>query len=172
MIDASDFVYVPYTRDLTEAGIAFALRSLPYSFGRERTASYDRLRRLVTEGAVEIAFRRYLAERGIPFEVKGALPFHGHDRYDVTLAGRRCEIKSFLISHQEQVSLVQCNPDLILKAPALVASDQHAAEGSSPRDLYLFTFLMTPVMISPRDRQNRVTAEQPRYLVHVMPEAW
>jgi hypothetical protein len=93
--------------------------------------------------------------------VKRALPFTGHDRYDVVLGGRRCEIKSFFIAHRQQISRVQCDRQL-LQAPALIASDGHAAEGPSPRDLYLFAFLM---------EQARET-EGPRYLIHVMPEAW
>ena len=46
---------------------------------------YDRLRRIVAGAAVELAFRRYLSEQNIPFDVKGALPFTEHQRYDVTL---------------------------------------------------------------------------------------
>jgi hypothetical protein len=116
----------------------------------------------VAGAAVELAFRRYLSNQKIPFEVRSALPFTEHERYDVVLSGRRCEIKSFLISHRQQISQVQRDPQLLLRAPALIASDGHAAEGHSPRDLYLFAFLMG---------QAAETGE-PHYLIHLMPEAW
>ena len=172
MISASDFLYLPYTRNLTEGGIAYALHSLPYSFNRANSSVYDRLRRLVAGAAVDLAFRRYLSEQTVPFEVKSAPPFTERDRYDVTLAGRRCEIKSFLISHREQTLQIQRNPKLLLNVPALVASDQHAAEGYSPRDLYLFAFLTGRVTSSRQELRKAIDAQQPHYLVHVMPDAW
>ncbi len=172
MIDSTDFLSLPYTRDLTEGGIAYALRSLPYSFHRTKGSVYDRLRRLVASAAVDLALRRYLSEQTIPFEVKSALPFTERERYDVTLGGRRCEIKSFLISPREQILQIQRNPKLLLNVPALVASDQHAAEGYSPRDLYLFAFLTGRVTTTQQELKDIVEAQQPHSLVHVMPDAW
>jgi hypothetical protein len=172
MISASNILHLPCTRDLIEGGIAYALHSLPYQFQRVGGSSYDRLRRAAAGAAVELSFRRYLTEQNIPFEVKGALPFTEHERYDVILGGRRCEIKSFLINHREQVSQMQCHPELVLKAPALVASDQHAAEGQFPHDLYLFAFLPGLVTTAREDLQKVIEAQQPYCLVHAMPEAW
>jgi hypothetical protein len=168
MISTSDFLHLRYTRELTEGGIAYALRSLPYSFSRSNGSVYDRLRRLVAGAAVDLAFRRYLSEQDIPFEVKSGLPFTKRDHHDVTLAGRRCEVQSFLVRQREQILQMQRNPEVLLKTPALVASDQHAAEGHSPRDLYLFAFVAGWVT----DSQQVIDAHQPHYLIHVMPEAW
>jgi len=94
MVSSSDFIHIPYTTDLTEGGIAYALRSLSYSFDRAGGHPYERLRRLVASAAVELAFRGYLFLQDIPYEVKGATPFADPDRYDVSLCGRRCDIKS------------------------------------------------------------------------------
>src|SRR5688500_1576462 len=128
MISPSDLLHLPYTRDLTEGGIAYALHSLPYMHHRAGSSPYDRLRRVVAGAAVELAFRRYLSEQNIPFEVEGARPLTDADRYDRLLGGRRCEIKSCLISHDDQISELRRNPQVVLKAPALVASDQHAGD--------------------------------------------
>ena len=172
MITVSDLLHLPYTRDLTEGGIAYALRSLPYTYQRAGSSPYDRLRRVVAGAAVELAFRRYLAEHDIPFEVKGALPFTDPDRYDVSLGGRRCEINSFLISNREQISEMRRNPHIVLKAPALVASDKNAGDGYSNYDLYLFAFLSGLIAASQGDMKKIVEANQPHYLVHVMPDSW
>lgn len=172
MIDIADIVQLPYTPDLTEGGIAFALHSLPHSSQGVGSSTYDGLRRVVAEAAVEIAFRRYLSARAIPFEVKAALPFCGHDRYDVMLNGRRCEIKSLLIRQPQQISQLRQNPELLLEVPALVASDQHAEEGHSPRDLYLFAFLLGGMTDSRADPPKGIAVQQPQYFIHVMPEAW
>jgi len=127
---------------------------------------------MVASAAVQLAFRRYLAEQNIPFEVKSAVPFTEHDRYDVSLGGRRCDIQSFLITQPDQISEIRRNPQVILKAPALIPSDQHAGEGHSPLDLYLFAFLAGLVTPSANDLQKIIAARQPHYLVHVMPDAW
>ena len=172
MITPSDILHLSCTHDLIQGGIAYAMCSLPYDFQRGRRSTYDRLRLAVSEAAVEIAFRRYLSEHGIPFDVKAALPFTGHERYDVILGRRRCEIKSFLISDREQMTQIRKDPELLLKAPALVASDQHAAEGASPRDLYLFAFLLAEVTVTRDKLQSLIEEKQPHYFIHVMPEAW
>ena len=172
MLTTADFLHLPYTRDLTEAGIAYALRSLPYAYNRMGGSPYDKLRRIVAGVAVELAFRRYLSEQNIPFDVKGATPFTDPDRYDVSLGGRRCDIKSFLISYREQISEMKRNPQVILKAPALVPSDQNAAAGHSDNDIYLFAFLSGLVAASQEDLKKAIGAGQPHFLVHVMPDSW
>jgi hypothetical protein len=121
VLTVSDLLHLPYTRDLTDGGIAYALHALPYLHHRMGSSPYEHLRRVVAGAMVELAFRRYLSEQGIPFEVKSAAPFTEPDRYDVSLAGRRCDIKSFLISHREQVAEIRRDPQIVLRAPALVA---------------------------------------------------
>jgi hypothetical protein len=172
MITASDLIHLAYTPDLTEGGIAYAIRSLPYTPNRKGGQLYDRLRRIVARAAVELAFRRYLSEQNIPFEVKGATPFTDPNQYDVSLGGRRCDIKSFLITYREQISEMKRNPQIVLNAPALVPSDQNAAEGRADKDIYLFAFLAGLVAASQSDLQKAIAADQPYHLIHVMPEAW
>lgn len=172
MIRVKDFIHLPFTRDLTEGGIAYALRSLPYTYNRMGGSPYERLRRIVAGIAVELAFRRYLSEREIPFDVMGATPFTEPDRYDVALGGHRCDIKSFLITHREQIVEMKRSPDIVLNAPALVPSDQNAAEGHLNSDIYLFTFLLGLVTTGFDDLQKVIRNNQPYHLVHIMPDSW
>ena len=172
MLSLSDLLHIPYTRDLTEGGIAYALYSLPYTYNRMGGSPYDRLRRIVAGVAVELAFRRSLSEQNIPFDVLGATPFTEPDRYDVSLGGRRCDIKAFLITYREQIAEMKHNPQIVLNAPALVPSDQNAAEGHSDNDIYLFAFLSGLIAASQEDLQKVILAGQPTYLIHAMPDAW
>jgi hypothetical protein len=172
MISSADLLRLPYTPDLTEGGIAYAIRSLPYTYDRMGGSSMDRLRRIVAGVAVELAFRRHLSGQGIPFDVKGATPFTDPDRYDVSLGGHRCDIKSFLITHRGQIERMHREPAVILGAPALVPLDQHAAEGHSETDLYLFVFMSGLVTKSQEDLMKVIDAGQPYYLVHAMPAEW
>lgn len=172
MLKSSDFIRLPYTPDLTQGGIAYALHSLPRMYSRTGGAPYEHLRRVVAGTVVELAFRRHLAEQALPFEVRGAAPFTEPDRYDVVLGGRRCDVRSFFISQRDQVSQIQRDPSVLLKAPALVASDQHAGGGHSRHDLYLFAFLTGQAAGSQSDLQKVTGTQQPYHMVHVMPDAW
>jgi hypothetical protein len=172
MITSSDFLRLPFTPDLTEGGIAYAVRSLPFTFDRMGGASFNRLRRIVAGVAVELAFRRYLGQQHIPFDVKGATPFTDPDRYDVALGGHRCDIKSFLISHRSQIASLRSNPESLLKAPALVPSDQHAADGHREDDLYIFAFLAGLITSTRADMRRALEAEQPIHLTYPLPKVW
>jgi hypothetical protein len=172
LITASDIICVPFTPDLAEAGIGYACRSLPYSYDRTESSPFDRLRRIVTEIAVELAFRRYLTQQNVPFDTKGATPFTEPNRYDVSLGGHRCDIRTFLISDRAQITALHADPAALLQAPALVPVDQFAGEGHSPTDLYLFAFLTGLVAASRADVEKACNAGQPIFLVHPMPESW
>ena len=172
MITASDILHLPYTSDLSAGGIAYALRSLPYISNRGRGSSYEALRRVAASAAVQLAFQRYLSEQNIPFEVKGTVPFTEHDRYDVFLSGRRCDLQSFLVSQHDQIAELKRNPQALFRAPALVASDQHAGDAHLPLDLYLFAFLAGQVAASADELKKVIEEQQPYYLIHVMPDDW
>ncbi len=172
MLTVSDFLRLPYTPDLSEGGIAYAVRSLPYTYDRMGGSPFDRLRRIVAGVAVELALRRYLSQQHIPYDVEGATPFTEPDRYDISLGGHRCDIKSFLISHRDQIRALRTHPELLLTAPALVPADQHAADGHRASDLYLFAFLYGLVAGSQASIRKAQAAGQPLYLVHTMPPAW
>ena len=167
MLSSSDLLRLPYTPDLTEGGIAYAALALSY-----KNLSYDQLRRMVAGTIVELAFRRYLSQQDIPFDTTAATPFTDPTRRDVLLGGHRCDIKSFLISHRDQIAEIQRDAGILLKASALVPSDQHVSSGHSDNDLYLFAFLSGVIAASQSDLKKVAATNQPHYLMHVMPEKW
>ena len=172
MIAPEDVVCLPFEKDLTEAGISYACRSLPHTYDRMGGSPFDRLRRIVADIAVELAFRRYLTRQGVPFGTRGATPFTEPDRYNVSLGGHRCDIKSFLISHRQQITSLHAHPEQLLKAPALVPLDQYAGDSHSSQDLYLFSFLSGLLAASPEDVEKASAAGMPLHLIHTMPPAW
>jgi len=172
MITLVDLIHLPYTPDLTEGSIAYACRSLSYTYDRMGGSPFDRLRNIVGGVAVELALRRYLNAQGVPFDVLGATPFTEPDRYDLSLGRHRCDLRSFLISQRRQISLVRHNPALILNAPALIPLDQFVAEGHTSQDLYLFAFFLALTTPSHADLQKALDAGQPVHLIHPMPNNW
>ncbi len=172
MIQPSDLIRLPYTPDLSEAGIAYACRSLAYTYNRMGGSPFDRLRRIAAGVAVELAFRRFLAQQAVPFDVLGATPFTDPDRYDVALGGHRCDLKSYFISRRAQIARLRRAPVAALDAPALVPLDQFLAEGHKPDDIYLFAFLLGLTAASRADLTRAAAAGQPFFLIHPLPKAW
>jgi hypothetical protein len=172
VISVSDFVKLPYTPDLTEGGIAYAIRSLTYSFDPMSGSLYSRLRRIVGSVVVELAFRRYLTQQGIPFEVKGVTTFSDANRYDVSLGGHRCDIKTYITSKRYQIMGLRRDPRSILSAPALIPEEDFGAAIHQDADLYLFAFLLGLTTNSSEDIQKALQAEQPVYLIHPLRPGW
>ncbi len=172
MLTKSDLIRIPYTPDLSAGGIAYACRSLPHTYNRMGGSNARRMRRIVGGIAVELAFRRYLGEREIPFDVKGATPFTDPDKYDVSLGGRRCDIKSFMLTRKSQINELKRDLGLLLDASALIPSDQFAATTHQESDIYIFAFLTGLVAASKADMIRAVGAGNPLHLIHTLPKDW
>jgi hypothetical protein len=167
MLSPTDLLHLPYTPDLTEGGIAYALLSLPY-----KNLSHDQLRRTVAQAIVELAFRRYLSQQDIPFEVTAATPFTDPERFDVSLGGHRCDVKSQLISNRRKISELRLDPSALLKTSALISSEPAVGDGFLDHDLLLFSFLLGLTAVSLSDLKKAAEANQPYYLLYLMPKKW
>jgi hypothetical protein len=172
MISTADFIRLPFTSDLTEGGIVYATHSLSQSYDRWGGSLYSRLCRLVGGVAVDLAFRRYLGAKCIPFDVKGSMPFSEPNRYDVLLGGRRCNINTFLISNRNQITTIRRNINVVLDAPARMPEEQFSTANHTGKDLHFFTFLLGLTTNSPEGIRKAVAAGQRICLVHPMGIEW
>lgn len=172
MISSEDLVHLPHAPDLTEGGIAYVRQSLPRMYHRASRPESDRLPRLIAGVAVDLAFRRYLNGLGIPFQVRATMPFTDLDRFDLTFAGRRCELRSFLISHPQQIRDLAVQPALALQAPALVPLEQSTGDGKSSSDVYAFAFVGAQIGGDGNPQRDRSDYEARSFLIHVMPRDW
>jgi len=172
MISSSDFVHLPYTPDLTEAGIVYARRVFPRLHSPNDRGLYDTVRRTVAATALQLAFRRYLTAQGIAFAVRSAVPFADPDRYYVEIGGRICELKSFLISQQPQIDGLVADPGLALRAPALVPVDRHVTEALRADDVYLFAFVSGVIAGGRFGTRNAALPGSTEFWMHGMPQAW
>ncbi|HEX7621433.1 MAG TPA: hypothetical protein VF359_09565 [Anaerolineales bacterium] len=172
MIKTSDLLHLPYTPDLTEGGISYACRSLVSSSNHIGGVSAEHLRQIVGGMSADLAFRRFLSENDIPFHVLGTAPFTCPDRYDVSLGGHRCELKSYLITRREQIARIRKDPAFALQAPALIPLDQFTAESHKPDDVYIFAFLLGVVAAAREEQHKAAAAGQPVCLIHPLPEKW
>jgi hypothetical protein len=172
MLTVSDLIHLPYPSGLTEAGIAYACRLLACTNDPQEVSTLDHLRFIVSQVALELAFRRYLGDQNIHFDNINEASFTHPDLYNIALGGHRCIIKSFLISRRSQISQIRRNPGLFLQAPALLPDDKFAVEGYRPDDLYLFTYLLGLVAASQENMDKARSAGQPVYLIHLLPKTW
>jgi hypothetical protein len=159
---------LPYDSSLTVAGIEYAKKSLHYTYDRMRLAPGARLRKIVAGVAVELAFRRWLQAQDVPFDLLGATPFTEKDKYDLRLGGRRCDVKSFLISDRKQIATLRRDPAWLDAAEALVPEDQFQSDRLGEQDIYLFGFLAGLETRGAKDLQQALRAEQPVYLIHAL----
>lgn len=172
MITLSDFIRIDYTPDLTLAGIAYACRSLAYTYDRMGGSAAHRMRRIVIGKAVELAFRRRLSAQGIPHDNLGTTPFTDPDHYDLSLGGRRCDIKSYHIHYKDRIRKLKRDPACLLDAAALVPVDQAMNSRFENHDLYIFAFVTGLTAPLPDDYSRAVAAGQLIHLIHPLPQAW
>ncbi len=162
---------LPYDASLTVAGIEYAKRSLHYTYNRMRLGTAARLRKIVAGVAVELAFRRWLEAQNVPYDLLGATPFTEPDRYDLRLGGRRCDVKSFLVSDRPKITRLRRDPAELYQAAALVPEDQFHSDTMGEHDIYLFGFLAGLEMRGLAALERALAAEQPIYLLHAFEEA-
>ncbi len=172
MIQPEDILRLAYTPDLSTAGISRACLSLAHGYAGVDRAAYDRLRHLVAEVAVELAFRRHLVERSIPFSVRGPTDLSEPDHYGVVLRRRRLEIQTFLIKDRDQAGALEEDPGLLLEVPALVGLEQYAADGLAAEDVYVFAFVPAITPDPTRPVKTSIPSAQISHLVHLMPGDW
>lgn len=172
MVQASDFIEIPYTPDLTQGGIAYACKSLHYTYNRMSSSPVKRLQRIVAGVAVELAFRRYLNKIDVPFDNLGATPFTDPDRYDIAIGGRRCDIKSFLITNKDRIRRIRDDKSQIEGAEALVPIDQISSSHLSDDDIYIFAFLTALLTPNMRSLEKAIQADQPIFLIYPLPKSW
>lgn len=173
MAGPAEILRLPFDATLTRAGIEYAKRSLHFTYNRMGLGAGARLRKIVAGVAVELAFRRWLEAGGVAYDLLGATHFTERDEYDLRLGGRRCDVKSFLISDRAKITALRRDPAELLRAEALVPEDQLRSETLSENDIYLFGFLAGLETRGAEALRRALAAEQPVYLLHALqPAHW
>jgi hypothetical protein len=168
----SDLLHLPYTPDLTEAGITCACRSLVAGTDRMGSFSYHAMRRIVARVAVELSFRRYLTEQRVRYKILAPEPFTHPDDFKVSLGGHRCELISYLISRQREINQIRHDPGRILQSSALVPMDSFTARMQKRDELYLFSYLLGLTTATRTEQDRAFTAGKPAFLIHLLPRQW
>jgi len=170
MISAHDFVHLPYTRDLTPAGIVVCRRSLDEFHGPRGRQLFSQLRRHVARVALQLAFQRYLGDQGIAFRPVGEKQFGNHTRYDLALGRRRCAIVPYLISRAADIAALRADVSLAPEAMALIPADAYLGSSYSQDDVYVFAAALAPTKASIDMPAWAAGVDTPEFLIHPMPK--
>lgn len=166
----NEFVALEHTPDITQASVSEVMRALAYPARFPHLDDFDSMRQRVGDNIVSLAFRRYLDEQKIPYQLSESLNFSQPDRFDVTFGGRRCIPFAQFICNRKIIQQVHQDPDLILSENIYLPDG--AAAAYRDVDIYLFISMTCLVTRSRDDVEKAIVAGQPSFLVYQMPEAW
>jgi len=141
MVKAGDLILLAYTPDLTAAGIAYVGQQLAHTTVHNPRYNHITLRQMVVDKAVELAFRRYLDEQGVPYTTVPGTSFTSHASFHLVLGGWRCTIRSSWVDDPESAQQVNAHPECLLDAAALVPSERIVAWIPGEKDLYIFAYV-------------------------------
>lgn len=169
MVSTPDFIRLEYSDDLTQAGIAYGLRSLPYFQFPSHKIAPKRLRQIVASKGVELAFKRYLVDRGIPHSVWRRTRFANPEDSDLELGGRECVLRTEFLSERDLIQQVHQTPEALLSAQVAVPSERVPGVPQVRDRIYVFAFL-TGLLADTRQRvEQALESGQEIYLVHILP---
>lgn len=166
MITAEDLVHLPFSADLSEAGILHLSRILPRLGGGARLTGHS-MHRIIAATAAQLALRRYLVQRGVDFGVSGRSEFAPHEAPNIRIGRRTLALKSFLISSPSQIEALAQEPALALQAAALVPFDRLVSEDLRGDDVLLFALVNAAVA--------SLRADVPgirQYWIYTLASAW
>jgi hypothetical protein len=169
MVKEEDFIHLAYTPDLTEAGIAYGLQWFADSCGETGKNILTKFQKLVLNKAVELAFRRYLAEQNVPSMTVPSMSFTSQGEYALIVAGWRCVLQCIFLPHQAAPQPAESSLYLIMQAAALVSSEQVIAWVPGNKDVYIFAFITDLVW---RESIQDSMVDRPAYWLVALPQAW
>lgn len=172
MLTKTDLIRLEHTPSLTEAGILSICQWLAYSSRPLGEKPYDYLRREIGNVIVDVALRRLLAERHIPFRSLEVEPFSNPPQNQLSLCGHRLHQNIYLLSNRAQIRSVRGDPSILLQASAITPLDQFVSEAQTSKDIYLFAFLLAVTARSQIDQMKLKTTDNPHYYLTVLPKNW
>jgi hypothetical protein len=172
MLSVDDLVIIPYTSDLTQAGIAFACQTLPGETQHNRSEIFRRLRRLVIQQAAELAFRRHLSKSNVPHNLATSKSFSDPSRACAVIGGRCCDVYGYEIFHKGEIHQLHRDPQRLLTISTPVPSTDLSSQQRSDSDLIIVTFVTGLITPNLRETQKAASAGRPLFLIYPLPAVW
>lgn len=172
MISPADFISLPYTPDMTPAGIAYACQSLPNIAGRDPKEIFQHMRRIVADQAAELAFRRHLSTINLPYTLNMGGTFTLPGRASTVIGGRNCCLYNSKIFKRSRIHQIHQDLTCLLSSQAWIPSEDLFFENRSETDLLIFSFVTGLVAPDQSQITKAKAAGKTDYLIYTMPAAW
>ncbi len=172
MLTASDLIRLPYTPDLTQAGIAYVCRWLACTYLAENQKTYISMRDLVVDVAANLAFQRYLNSEHIPHTVLTNIFLEDPICYAFLLGDRRCFLKVNLVFDRKVIHTLCSKPDKILRRQAELDLADLDYERMPDEDLIIQALVPAIITRRPKELVNALVAGKPVCLMHTLSAAW
>lgn len=158
---------------MTQAGIDYVCQNwATIQNNREGQFYFDRLREIIVQKAVELAFRRHLAEMEVPHQWVEPSIYSQPDYHGIALGGRRCVIIGGLVSSKEDISRMRTTPRMILNELALAPIEENRESHVGREDVVVFALVGGLVARGWDDVKAAQAAGEPTYFIYPMPKRW
>ncbi len=172
MPTASDFIRIPFTPELTQAGITCALRSQKLFINHESQSPYDLLQQSIFQASAELALRRYLVAEKIPHNSIDIHPLSKPEKYEISIGGRYCSIQVYPLIHKKSIRRLIHAPEEWLSLPVFIPRKELIREPISHYDLLIFAFTIALTARKGSLLLNVLKSNRPVYLASVLPSHW
>ncbi len=172
MLSPADFILLPYTSDMTPAGIAYACQALPLPGSLNTTETYRCLRQMVAQQASELAFRRYLTTIQVPHHFSSDSLFARPGRVSAVIGGRYCHLYISSIFNREKIRRIHQDLSSLLVSPTLIQPTELFQDSRSETDLLVFSFVTGLVTPTRAEIIKATSAGKPIHLLYPLASAW
>jgi hypothetical protein len=172
MLEATDFISIPYSADLSQAGIRRACQRFVLEAPPGDEDPLESLFQIEYQTALELAFQHCLQENNVPFERRASAPFSAPGDTDLILGGRRMVLRNFPISGKNQIRRLLHEPDFFLNSWARLPQAHGEVDPRHADDVYVFAFIAALIALQGREFKRALRAQQPVFTVNLLPDAW
>jgi hypothetical protein len=160
---------LPFTQELTLTSLLYSLRGLHSFPALPSNQLLQSLQTLAIQSAAELAFQRYLAYRGIPFEKTTPAPLSHPEQSSFRLGGRLAAIHTHVV---HSLNHLQNDASLYLKPWPSRQTPLLNSHPLADAGLHIFALVLTSFARSRREASQSKAASQPVYWLYPLPERW
>jgi hypothetical protein len=171
-MNPSDFLFIPFTPELTKAGIASTCRSFSGLSIKSNEGIFFILRREVASIAAKLAFHRLIEACNVAHQRVILKPFTNPDEPDISISGRRVECINFLITKTKSIERIIRMPESFLQAPMIVNLPWADLQLFQDEDLLFFSISLGMTTAHLSELQKYSLPDGNKYLFYLLPLPW
>jgi hypothetical protein len=166
-----DFLSIPLTPDLVDAGISYISLSIPRLYRSDNTRLRRQLLTTLCNIAAELALRRYLTSKGVHYQTIPSDPMVDPNQYDILITRRHCRLSNYFIQEENAYQLNNNAPPPWFDAPVLFPSKHLASDFIHNHDPLIFTRIEI-LFNRPQFNNDQNQSSEPACIIHPLPVHW